>query len=97
MIMRMKKPKSLIFHRSSLPSIVRYPANFAVYKKYVKLFKLEDTPHNRKWLYTLNRNMRTMGFNDGIESFETYYEGTQHNGRVMVQNQLEKMSRQLDE
>lgn len=95
--MRIKKPKSMIFHRSSLPSPVRYLANFSVYKKYVKQFKQEDTAHNRKWLYTLNRNMRTMGFNDGIESFETYYEGTRHNGRVMVQNQLDKMARQLDE
>lgn len=83
----------MAFPRHTLPSPIRYAANFFVYKRYLKEFD-EDNAHNRNWLYQFNRNIQKMGFNEGIEAFETWYEGSQKIDRSMVQRRLEKISEQ---
>ncbi|AEO93761.1 gp503 [Bacillus phage G] len=79
---RMKK-----IDRSKFFRPLRDISNFMVYRRYVKQFDVE-TKEGRKWLYELDRNIKMMGFNYGVETFETYYESRQKIGRSQVQNKL---------
>lgn len=81
--------------RSDLIVPLRYVLNFRVYRKYIKRFDVK-TKHGRQWLYELKRNMDIMGFNEGIEAFELWYEGDQKIGRSIVQGELSRMSRMQD-
>jgi len=76
-------------HRSDIIRPVRDVMNFFVYRKYIKKFD-EKTKKGRYWLDELRRNVHYMGFNKGVEAFETWYEGTQKVGRDQVHTKLRR-------
>ena len=81
--------------RSSFFRPLRDIVNFFVYRSYIKKFDLK-TEEGRKWLYQLKRNIELMGYNEGIESFETHYEFETKLGRMTVQNKLKRDVRMQD-
>lgn len=80
-------------HRSDIIRPVRDIMNFFVYRKYIKKFD-ETTKKGRYWLDELRRNVHYMGFNKGVEAFETWYEGTQKVGRDQVHTKLRRQERE---
>lgn len=76
-----------MFHRHDLPRPIRDISNLVVYFKYLRELD-KNTREGRKWLRVLDKNIKIMGFNFGVEAFETYYEGDKKVGRRILRNRL---------
>ncbi|MBU9713655.1 hypothetical protein [Evansella tamaricis] len=69
-----------------VPGFIRAPFNFFKYRKYVKEL-------DRDTLEELRKDIRIMGFNDGVESFQTFHESQKELNRICNHSALRRKAK----
>lgn len=84
-------------NRSDMPWPIRDIANFFVYRKIVKELNADD-PRRKdyKKLKDLQENIDIMGFNDGVESFETKFNGQKLANQAIVKAELKRKAKEYE-